>query len=248
MRKVILANPKSINPAKIIRDQILENTGKRFPVFTSNQYVNRDDIILLRYANSLEVNVQDTNYNSKEFIRLCGNKLSTSQFLIEHEVLTVEFNRGIPDYFPVVLRKTMYGQGGNGIVVCKNIEEFNREGGNNYYWSYYYPFSSEYRAHVLGNNIARIFKKVLRNGEREDEFPIRNLTKYDFSLRSDINAFPKLTAIVNKISEILPGKFYALDIGINNGDPVIIEINSGPGLSENTAEFYTSYLISELNI
>lgn len=248
MRKVILANPKSINPARLIRDVIESRTGNRYPVFTSNQYVTRGDNILFRYANALDVSVPDTEYNSKSFIRMCGNKLETARLLSEHDFNCIEFNRGNPDYYPVVIRKIMNGQGGSGIVVCRNIEEFNRENGSNHYWSYYLNFSSEYRVHVTGNNIVRIFKKVLRSGQQETEFPIRNLERYDFSLRSDINAFPKITQLVTRMSSIFPHNFYALDIGMYEGNAVIIEINSGPGLSENTAGYYADYLIHELNI
>jgi hypothetical protein len=251
MKKVILANPRSINPARLIRDIIETKTGNRYPVFTSNQYVTNGDSILIRYANALDVgnSILDTNYNSKEFIRLCGNKFNTSQFLIEHEIDCIGFNRGNPEFYPVFLRKVINGQGGNGIVICIDSEEFDRESeNNNYYWSYYLNFTSEYRIHVTGNTIARIFKKVLHPGEQEAEFPIRNMERYDFSLRSDINAFPKVTQLINKLATVFPNNFYALDIGIFEGRPIIIEINSGPGLSENTAEYYANYLIRELNI
>lgn len=240
---IILANPGSINPAKLIRDGLQEKFGK-IKVLTSTLYVTHVDKILIRYANSLDVNCKDTIHNSKDFIRLAGNKLKCSKFLVDNDLPTIEFCNGMPEEYPVFIRKTLNGKGGDGIVICEDEEQFRLNEGMKYYWSPYYKFSSEYRVHVLGNEIGRIFKKVLKPELEEDKYPIRNLEKYDFSLRTNHNEFPKVNELIKKMNPVMKkvnGSFYALDIGIFEKEPMIIEINTGPGLSENTAEFYIEY-------
>ncbi len=251
MRKIILANVKSINPARQLRDVIEYNTGVKCRVFASTKYLKHDDEVIIRYANASAIICKDTKYNQPSFISLCGNKLITSQELVRNNINTITFfnHREKPDTFPVVIRKTLYGQGGEGIVVVKNQEEFEENNGRNYYYSNFFRFTSEYRIHVLGGQIARIFKKVRQEGVERKEFPIRNLKNgYDFSLRSNVDAFPKFKELVNKLTPVLTGKFYALDIGMYQEEPYVIEINSGPGLSSNTADYYANYLIKELNL
>ncbi len=251
MRKIILANPNSFNPAKTIRDIIQLKTGIKYPVYTQPQLVKPDDKILIRYALGSDRLKNETEYNSKEFINLCGNKLLTSEKLSQNGINTITFFRDVdkPHLFPVVIRKIMNGQGGEGIIIVKNQEEYVENDGRRYYCSTFMRFSSEYRIHVLGGEIARIFKKVRQEGVERKEFPIRNLKNgYDFSLRSNIDAFPKFKELVSKLNKVLTGKFYALDIGMYNEEPYVIEINSGPGLSENTAEYYADYLIKELGL
>lgn len=258
--KLILANPKVVNPIKTIREGILIKTGIKLPVITSNLYVEHDDEVIIRWANSLPIKGKDTRFNSAEFIQTAGNKLTCSKWLARNSIETIIFyndNDPNENLFPIFIRKTLNGKGGDGIVICKTRDEFveNFELGN--VWSFYTNFSSEYRIHVMGGTIARIFKKVLRDGEVEDKYPIRNLKKYDFSLRTDIEAFPKIKELVEQISPIakgIGGNFFALDVGISNDKhldvpiktPIVIEINTGPGLSDNTADYYVDYFIKEL--
>lgn len=249
---IILANPKIVNGIKTVRDIILNKTGIKLPVVTSNLTVKSDDKVLIRWSNSLPVKGKDTVFNSPEFIQTAGNKLKCSEFLIKNLIDTIEFYTHQPqlDDFPIVIRKTLNGKGGEGIIVVENMEDFEKNFKNDV-WTHYLFFSSEYRIHVMGGTIYRVFKKVLREGEEKDKYPIRNLGKYDFSLRSNIEAFPTFVDLVNKLYPVtknIGGNFYALDIGMvkENHSPTIIEINTGPGLSENTAQYYADYFIKEL--
>jgi len=208
--------------------------------------------LILRYGNSTSVNnTNELDINSPEFIRLLVNKKKFSGVLLENNIKTPQYtqlNNSFPDDLPVMLRSTLTGCKGIGIKVINNIEDLMKEPVSSY-WTKFYNFTSEYRIHVVENKIIKVFRKILKEGEQKEEFPIRTSKKYKFSYVDYEEQFKKgkyirLTEIVDKTCKVLDGKFLALDIGYDEKESyIIIEGNSAPGLNKKTAKEYTKNLI-----
>jgi hypothetical protein len=156
------------------------------------------------------------------------------------------------DEYPIVIRQTMTGWGGEGIVMCPDSEVFDSHW-NGEYWTRFVKTVAEYRVHVFGDKIGRLFKKlpVSIDGVTppEVEFPIRTLKSgnYRYSLRNDPNSIPCLADLVTRLSSELDASFYALDIGkLPDSDGwFIFEGNSAPGINQFTASAYANYLIEK---
>lgn len=229
-----------------LRDAIKERTGKILKVTC---YPERVKELHVRYGNSSSVSCSDTVYNSPEFIRLCSNKKSFSDLLISKGFTNVpRFSRETPEAsdFPLVIRQTLTGFSGVGIVLCMNMDDFSREWKSNYWWTRFVKTRTEYRLQVLGGQIGRVFKKISR--ETEPEYPIRNsYSDYHYSLRNNTEHFSKMQDLVTKLSEYLDGKYYALDLGLRSdgGGYFVYEANSGYGMNTNSALALADYLVKE---
>jgi glutathione synthase/RimK-type ligase-like ATP-grasp enzyme len=242
----ILAYPSCFISAVLLRNVLSELTGLTILITSHPEKVTR---LLLRYGDSSPVTVNDTKYNSPEFIRLCSNKLHLSRLLLKNNFISPEFlSSGKPNEYPVVVRSTLTSYGGKGIVVCKSEEEFLKEFKPGYYWTKFFRTSSEYRIHIVDGNILKIFRKVA-TVDNHEEFPIRNMDRgWHFSIR-DVKNFKKLPEFISKVHAVMGGGFYALDIAVLEDDNFIVwENNTGMGLSEITAKLYAESLVKALNL
>ena len=243
---MILSYRLGYSCAKILRDSIEEKTGKKLRVTC---YPNRVDKLLIRYGNSSYVDCEDTQYNSAEFINLCSNKLLFASLVLQHNFYAPIFKTTIPleDDYPLIIRKTMTGFSGRGIVVCRSEDEFIKEWNNSYHWTKFINTNKEYRVQVLGGNIERIFRKEF-TGDIEEDLPIRNSYRhYHYALKNKEGKYQKLEELVHNLDPILGGKFYGLDVGWDNerSEYLIFEANSGYGINCNSANVLADYLIKE---
>lgn len=211
-----------------------------------------DLVPVIRWGNSDRVLGDFTELNSADKIGIVSNKRRFSNEMTRIGISHVEINRGEPDKFPVVVRTTISGFGGRGIVVCKNLEEFTPY--RDYFWSYWYNFTFELGVHLLGGKVAKLFIKKSTENEQE-EFPIRNSSRgYDFKLilPESWNKYTKLFPTVENFFDKFPINMCRLDVGWDNDNKLyrIIECNSAPGLSENqnTANLYINYIRSTLGV
>lgn len=254
--KYILSHPKLTKSAKLLANKIGEIIGEEIIVRTTPNNLNNECII--RYGNSTSSNEILTNYNSKEMIRLVGNKERLSNFLAEDDAnpekisnLTI-YNRNMvqPDEFPIVVRTELNKGGGIGIVVCENQEQFEPYLGNR--WTHWYNFQFELGIHILGGEIVKVFKKIRTGGLGEEKYPIRNTQRgYDFKLRKNWKErYKGLERFVKQLYELVPIQFARLDIGydIKTGGYRLIEINSAPDLSQNvfTLNMYAKFLAGKI--
>jgi len=224
-----------------------EISGQKIRLTTKPERLTKVDV---RYGNSFGKFDKDTLLNSPEFISCCSNKLAFSQLLLSNGFYTPEYHKLKQDLeFPALIRETLTGSGGKGIILCKDLDEFN----NNWvrgFWTKYITTAFELRVHVLNGNIARIFRK----DEREpSEFPIRNNASCHFSLK-DVEKYPKLSNLISNLNGLFNEKmmtgFYALDIGwdSNKKEYFIFEANSAPGLNEHTANLYAEFLLNNMEV
>jgi len=234
--------------------QPIENNASRGKIWITKSasnvwgidYVVRwGNISPLGYSPKLEV-------NSAEFVRLCGKK-TFSNFMQDYSIKNlsvVEFEvmSKIPEEFPVILRKTLAGYQGKGIKILSTAKEFEDNINPKFHWSKVLKADAEFRVHVLGGKVKRIFKKIPKSDTIENvEIPIRNSKDYRYSLRSDSNEFTRMLRIIEEVSEVLPhakNSFFAADVGLcyDSGGYIIYEINTAPGLNTPSAEIYARWL------
>lgn len=233
----ILTSKSSTLSAKLLRDALDKK------IIITSEIRNRKPLI--RYGNSASPFEVDTNLNSPDFIRLVSNKKLLSDFLLGNGFYVPKFTKDIPEKFPVVVRKKLSSFKGKGIVICESIDEWNQY--KNFYWTEWVDISTEFRVHVLGKTPIKAFKKLFA-GDNEEKFPVRTSKNYHFSLVSE-EGFPKLMEEIFKLTEVLNGEFYAVDVGWDREKKkyFIFEVNSAPGLNNNTALLYAKYLNDKLD-
>lgn len=199
---------------------------------------------LIRWGNSFNMFNNDTDYNNPELIKISSNKLLTYRMLSSHSIPTVEYKLGIPEYFPILIRTTLTGSKGRGIIIVKDESEYDSSY-SNYYYSKLLNFSNEYRVHVLGGNVVKVMEKIPLSG---DNIIIKNSETCTFKRRNiDIMEYGnKINDIVQQLYSVFPMNLMGLDIGICEGNPYIIEINSAPSLNSLTLELYVNYLKKEI--
>jgi hypothetical protein len=243
----ILTNSASAPSARMLRNSLRELTGKKALVTSNPDRIKRTPFI--RYGNSSPVSIwDDTDYNSPNFIKISSNKLKFSKIMKENEIYSPVYKRGLKDLtFPLLIRETLTSFGCKGIHVIKNQKEFDKIWRSTFWWTEFRELSFELRVHILGGKIVRIFKKQL---EEPQEYPIRNNSICHFSLKNPAK-YPKLDDFINRLTsvkEVNEGKFYSIDIGwdARNKKYFVIELNTGSGLNENTAQAYAQYLYENL--
>ncbi len=247
----ILAYSGSVESATRIKDELSKLTGNRILITSNHTRIVMDNLIL-RYGNSREVDVSETNVNSIEFITACADKLEFSRLMNENNIVSPHFIKmnESPREYPVIIRTKMNASGARGIYVIENEEEFQNMFSYNYWWTKFYPTKFEIRAHIFlhgdGNvSVPRIFRKVGRDSKR----PIRNNEDYSYKLRR-VNRYKKAMPVIKKIAGLMrekEGKFFALDMGWSSElkKYVIFEANSAPGINDNTAKLYAKFLFDE---
>ena len=242
----ILTNNSSFPSAKLLRNFLQRLTDKRIMVTSDPEKISNYPFI--RYGNSYPVKVEETDFNSPNFIQFSSNKLKFSKVMEENNIYSPKYKKTIGELvFPMLIRETLTSFGCKGIHVIKNEEEFNNTWKSRFYWTEFVNLNFELRVHILGNKIVRVFKKQLNEPQ---EFPIRNNSLCHFSLKST-GKYPKLSEFIKTltdIKEVNNGKFYSIDIGWdkNKRKYFVIELNTGSGLNENTAESYASYIYENL--
>jgi hypothetical protein len=242
----ILTNNSSFPSAKLLRNPLQDLTKRKVLVTSKPEKITSYPFI--RYGNSYPVNVEETDFNSPNFIQISSNKLKFSKAMEKNKIYSPVYKKNTSELvFPLLIRETLTAFGCKGIHVIKNQKEFDKIWRSNFYWTKYVPLEFELRVHVLGKKIARVFRKNLNE---KQEYPIRNNAICHFSLKS-VGKYPKLEQFIKTltdIKEIGAGKFYSIDIGWDtvNKKYFVIELNTGSGLNENTADLYAKYIYDNL--
>lgn len=261
---MILTHKTSFPSAKLLRDAICEELGwdsKHLLVTKNPEKIVK---LHLRYGNSSPTNKINRHRvaNSRKFIMLCSDKALLAEKLKERAMVGVpefkKLNQFLPskDDFPFLIRQSLNSSGAKGIVIFQEYQAFldSLVRGSvkyNWYWTPYYNFKEEYRVHVLGGSIAKIFRKELLEEKPEEDIFIRNNDNSHF-YRIKVEKTPEnVIKLVKKFHDYVstlsakPVYFTALDIGVlEDGSCVFIEANSAPGLNEETAKLYAKYIIA----
>lgn len=235
---VILARQSTLVSAQNLSFAIKDLCNKDLDVRTEKV----KEPIFIRWGNRSLHNVTDFSPNTPEFIRIMSNKYTSSEFLKLLGFPVVEFfdYKKIPTQFPVFIRKTLIGSKGRGIVVANTLDEFLNTMKTCYYWSYGIPGTEEFRIHYFLGKVIKIQKKERIDG-KDRIFEVRTSKNYKYSETKPEN-YPYLIDLLHKVesSAILRSYFFSLDILYDEDyhKPVILESNTAPGLSLETARCY----------
>ena len=261
---MILTNKSSFPSAKLLRDAICKEFGwnNKHILVTKDPY--KVIKLHLRYGNSLATNNRNRHriINTKQFIKMCSDKKYLAKALKEQVAVSSpqfnQLNQNLPskEQFPFLIRQSLRSSSSKGIFIFQEYEAFLEAliAGKikySWYWTPYFNFIEEYRVHVLGGQIAKVFRKNLDEEKEQGDIFIRNNDNSHF-YRLKLEKTPKsvIKLVENFHSFMLtqsskPVYFTALDIGIQeNNKAVFIEANSAPGLNESTAELYAKYVIA----
>ena len=247
MKDLILAHAGSMPSARLLREALVE---QGFPKLLITR--NPEKVIKFRYGNSAP-SICNEILNPANFIKMTANKEIFSNFCNKIGVTAPVFSRlstVLPDSLPVLVRSTLTGQGSEGIYPINNLDELSGID-TSWYWVPYYQLKKEYRVHVAGGRILKVFCKQFE-GETTNGIVIRNNSNSHFSV-VDTNkegTFAKLKEVVKILNTELLERFknsslfFALDIGWGEKEReyIVLEANSAPGLNVNTANEYASVL------
>jgi hypothetical protein len=242
----ILSSRVSILSARLLASAYTEIYNKKCKVTKYIEKINIKEPYIRYGSLSVKMNTEDGNYNSVGFVHTCCDKLYFASLMEVNNIPSPKFNKEKPTKYPILIRTTLTGHGGIGIHKVFNEEEYQRFKGH--YWTPLLNVKKEYRAHILGGKISRLFRKVLQDQSVEEgDYPIRNSHEgYHFRLL-DHASTPKLVSFCNSIAEKVMGKFYALDIGLlEDGSLMVFEANSAPGLNNNTVKDYITFIVDDM--
>ena len=242
MRKIILTTGSLYSSALLLKKYLNSKSKHTFEISLETNL--KPDI---RWGVSGGSFKTDTEFNNPNLIQASGSKPRFSAFLTENGIPCVHFSKGNPTNYPVAVRTILNGHGGEGIVICRNEKEFLKYSGE--YWTKWYTFGIELGVHILGGEIAKVFKKIPGNGI-EEEYPIRNTERgYHFSLVS-LEKYTKLSMYIEQFYKVFPIQFGRLDVGWDSENKLyrIIECNSAPALSSNvdTLTKYGEFLLEHV--
>ena len=238
---IILTNKNSIASARMLRDKIFELSNIYLHVSTKCRNSN----IFLRYGNSSPCRREDWAINRPEFIKICANKDRFAKHLISFGINSVVFHATDKNLtFPLIIRTTLTGYGGKGIILCNNMEDFYDNWDIGYFWTPVIEKKREFRVHIIGGNIVKIMEKVPKS-----TYDIVLNSKTANFRRKDIKYFKWMEGVVDKLNTAFGKKsFYAIDIAETHNDYVIFEANSAPGLNNYTAKIYAEHILKLLGV
>lgn len=233
----ILARLMNLKAIKL--DSSIKKLSKHYP-------------IKIRYGNSHNKQPNDTKYNSINSILLCSNSAAFSSFCTKHDIVSPTYkifnpDNYIPD-FPFLLRN-LYHRAGKDIVLIDNQDALlkaSKNGNLRRYWVPFIPTDYEVRLHYILGNIERIFLKQPTEDSKL-EFPIRSTEfgwHYSLKSSSDETRYSQAKTLAKSVAEEIGLSFGAFDMAWSTKlkKYIIWEINTAPGLNENTAQIYADRL------
>ena len=147
---------------------------------------------------------------------------------------------------PVLARERHHTRGED-IVLCLQTVDFVRahRWGRDYVVEYI-PTKYEYRVHVFKGEIIRISEKVLKSRDKYVSY-LRNFDN-NFTFKNERHPLTDegRTQAINAVRE-LGLDFGAVDIVITDtGNPVVLEVNTGPSLIDTGLGIYCRYFRQEI--
>ena len=202
---------------------------------------------VIRYGNSSGVFDNDTLYNTPESIRLCGNSVKFGEWCNENDFrapLYTPFDVNTKYEFPYLLRKSHHYGGKDILLVTDETTLDNKEKYAKLYHVPYIETDQEFGIHVVGNKVVRLFRKLPRDNS-SDSFIRTQYKGYRYSIVSDLeNNFKVAQRISVELFNKLGLGFGRIDMGYSSKRKTyyIFEVNTAPGLNNNSAEVYATHL------
>jgi hypothetical protein len=167
------------------------------------------------------------------------------------KVITPKFSRNLVDVsFPMLIRTDNHCRG-NGLWFVGDTSSLPNINMSNKYYIKYIPKDSEYRIHCVRlNGVGMDSIKVLKRQKRVHRSPsfhsIKWNQEYGWGL-SPVDLVPASVIGAAKRAMLrLDYDFGAVDVMFKDGRAYVIEVNSAPGLNDNTCALYGDYFLSVL--
>lgn len=145
----------------------------------------------------------------------------------------------------VIARRLLTSHSGNGISVLSEPEHFDEDLSDVKLFTEYVKPLKEFRVHVIGGVVIDIAQKKKRKGYEQGNFEkhIRSYNNGWVFCREDISYPDSLIKIAKRAIKYLRLDFGAIDIILDeNEEPVVLEVNTAPGLIGTTLVQYADYL------
>lgn len=136
----------------------------------------------------------------------------------------------------IYCRKTVTGHGGAGMVIAKTVEELVDAP----LYTVGVVKAREYRAHVSNDGIFHLQQKKRRQGENKPDGLIKNYSHGWVFTTENITPVPDETEnlLTNMLRE-LKLDFAAFDFMVKDGNVIVLEANTAPGLEGTTIKKYS---------
>jgi glutathione synthase/RimK-type ligase-like ATP-grasp enzyme len=175
------------------------------------------------------------------------DKIGVLKKLAENGILVPKIymkNEPIPDdKFPLFARKKYHSKGKD-IIYIHNREELDRISSDKYdYLIEYIRKKSEYRVHILGENISIVNVKFSQHPKKDPL--IRSKANYWKQISYEGEWRDALISLGKNVLRFLNYDFGAVDIIRRRDKLYVLEINSAPGLEERKLQIYADYFKQE---
>lgn len=147
----------------------------------------------------------------------------------------------------VVVRKTLNGSEGAGIVIAKTPEQIVVAP----VYTKYKKKATEFRVHIFKDKVVAVTEKRLRtNWEGPHDSHIRNTANGYVFCHNDVVSPPGLDALAVAASKVTSSDFKGVDIGFNKkaNELFVIEVNSAPGIEGSNIKAYADEIITKLKL
>ena len=274
MAKIILTPRIAKKGVRRLRDEIERRTGERLRYSANWRTLqNPEHTLAFRYGYSIallgDIAHKETVFNSPADLSFMMSKKKFCDRVRELGFLAPDLNRvrdkpPTSEDFPIILRTTLSGYGGDGMFVYRTPEEFEDMNhtvfNTSFWWCPYIQTRKEFRFHIgnpkgglvdSGPMVLRSMEKVPRTEEiASRDIHIRHCKEYFYSKRLDPEEkFPLWCKQLKELALELPGWLYSIDVGVTKGKRMVLfEANSASGIDNGCARDYADFLIPELGL
>jgi glutathione synthase/RimK-type ligase-like ATP-grasp enzyme len=207
---------------------------------------------LIRWGSSSRVPLRPRNppINGLGAVSRASDKLGSIEHFLERNIpcppiITTEQARYSLD-FPILGRRVNHTQG-NDIILCLQRSDVMRalelpDDTRPQFFTRYIPTSREFRVHVFDGEVIKISEKVLTEPDQLRSSWIRNVDNgYTFRnlRRIEQETQRSIEQISIRATQSLGLDFGAVDVILSDrGEGYVLEVNTGPSLSDNSLEIY----------
>lgn len=174
--------------------------------------------------------------NKLAFFQAVKDKVNIPSFTLDKEEARTYLGRG------VIVRETLTGHSGQGIVFLKNEEEFEEyDHERSKLYVAYIPKKEEYRVHILKGQVLDVQRKAARLGQEDVNWKVRNHKNGFVFVR---NGFETPDEVVEQAFKAIVHTgldFGAVDViyNVKEEKAYVLEVNTAPGLEGTTLENYS---------
>ena len=234
--------------------------GLRVPLVTTRQTARRhvDGDIVINWGTSYPLFIRHNAriLNNPDAVAVACSKLYSLRQLYDKKVPCLTFSedkndalKWLEDGSSVVCRDILNGRSGKGVRIIKRFE-WHRQGrpepdfGRARLFTRYFPKKREVRVHVAGDRVLAVAEKLRKRGFTDRNNWVRNHDN-GWVFAEPLSPTGDAGTVAKDAVLALGLDFGAADIGIDSdGNAVVIEVNTAPGLEGRTLEAYLRYFNS----